>query len=249
MLRRCSGPRARLRYLVRRTCIASVLAVLALSSGRSLAHEAISTELTWTRDVSRVFFNRCSGCHRAGGDAPMPLTTYAEVRPWAKAIKHQVLTRRMPPWGAVKGFGTFRNDRSLSLPEIALISSWVEGGAPEGDPTFGEPFHFHGDDAAQATPQTSRLKVRGVLALDQPLLATGVSVSADGMAPWLQVTAHRPDGSVEHLLWLREPRLLRRMDYWFLRHVALPAGTRLVCQPETAEVDLRFVGEPGDTGR
>ena len=249
MLRRCSDTRARLRFLVRRTCIASALAALVLSPSRSFAHEAISTELTWTRDVSRVFYNRCSGCHRAGGEAPMPLTTYAEVRPWAKAIKHQVLTRRMPPWGAVKGFGAFRNDRSLSLPEIALISSWVEGGAPEGDPAFGEPFHVHADDAAQATPQTGRLKVRGVLALEQPLLATGVSVSADGKVPWLQVTAHRPDGSVEHLLWLREPLLLKRMDYWFLRQVALPAGTRLVCRPETAEVDLRFAAGPRNAGR
>ena len=179
----------------------------------------------------------------------MPLTTFAEVWPWAKAIKHQVLTRRMPPWGAVKGFGAFRNDRSLSLPEIALISSWVEGGAPEGDPAFGEPFHVHADDAAQATPQTGRLKVRGVLALEQPLLATGVSVGADGKVPWLQVTAHRPDGSVEHLLWLREPLLLKRMDYWFLRQVALPAGTRLVCRPETAEVDLRFAAGPRNAGR
>ena len=51
------------------------------------AHEAISTELTWTRNVSRIFYNRCAGCHREGGSAPMPLTTYAEVRPWASAIK------------------------------------------------------------------------------------------------------------------------------------------------------------------
>jgi len=38
------------------------------------------------------------------------MLTYAEARPWAVAIKDEVLSRRMPPWGAVKGFGEFRDD-------------------------------------------------------------------------------------------------------------------------------------------
>lgn len=178
----------------------------------------------------------------------MPLTTYAEVRPWAKAIKHQVLTRRMPPWGAVKGFGAFRNDRSLSLPEIALISSWVEGGAPEGDREFATPFHAHAD-GDEAGRQAGRMRVRGVQALERPILALGVSVGASVGVPWLQVAAHRPDGSVEHLLWLREPRPPGRQDYWFLRPLALPAGTRLVCQPEGARVEVRFADEQAVSGR
>jgi len=179
----------------------------------------------------------------------MPLTTYAEVRPWAKAIKHQVLTRGMPPWGAVKGFGAFRNDRSLSLPEISLISSWVEGGAPEGDLLFAAPFHVHAADVDEAAPNAGRLTVRGTLALERALVATGVSVGGAVEARWLQFTAHRPDGSVEHLLWLREPRPPENADYWFLKEVSLPAGTRLVCRPETAEVDLRLAPEPADAGR
>ena len=233
---------------VRWTATACAVVLAALSSGRSVAHEAISTELTWTRDVSRVFYKRCSVCHRAGGNAPMPLTTYAEVRPWAKAIKHQVLTRHMPPWGAVKGFGTFRNDPSLSLPEIALISSWVEGGAPEGDPEFAEPFHHHAGDVGGSAAGADRLKVRGVLPLERAVIATGVSVASVGKAGWLQLTAHRPSGSVENLLWLRGPRPAKGMDYWFLRHAALPAGTRLICQPETAEVELRIAPEPAVAG-
>ena len=179
----------------------------------------------------------------------MPLTTYAEVRPWAKAIKHQVLTRGMPPWGAVKGFGAFRNDRSLSLPEIALISSWVEGGAPEGDPAFAPPFHVHAADGDHAAPSAGRLTVRGTSALERALVATGVSVGDTVRERWLQLSAHRPDGSVEHLLWLREPRPRENADYWFLQGIALPAGTRLVCRPETVEVDLRIAAEPADPAR
>ena len=39
----------------------------------------------------------------------------------------------MPPWGAVKGFGDFRNDEALTPEQMELIVSWVSGGAPEGD--------------------------------------------------------------------------------------------------------------------
>jgi hypothetical protein len=31
------------------------------------------------------------------------------------------------------------------------------------------------------------------------------------------------------------------LDYWFLRQVHLPRGTRLLCKPESASVDLRFL--------
>jgi hypothetical protein len=62
----------------------------------------------------------------------MALTTYEEVRPWARAIKEQVLTRRMPKWHAARGFGAFSNDPSLTPLELALIVSWVDGGLPRG---------------------------------------------------------------------------------------------------------------------
>jgi len=60
----------------------------------------------------------------------MPLTTYDEVRPWARAIKEQVLARRMPKWHAARGFGSFKNDPTLTPIEIGMIVSWVDGGLP-----------------------------------------------------------------------------------------------------------------------
>ena len=66
----------------------------------------------------------------------MSLLTYEEARPWAKAIRDEVLNRRMPPWDPVKGVGQFRDDPSLSQPEMDLLVSWVEGGAPEGNPIY-----------------------------------------------------------------------------------------------------------------
>ena len=223
--------------------LAAVLCLLAAAAWLPSvlrAHEAITTELTWTRNVSRILFSRCAGCHREGGSAPMALTTYAEVRPWAKAIKHEVLTRRMPPWGAVKGFGAFRNDASLSLPEIAIISSWVEGGAPEGDAAYFEPFHFHGEVDEIAETESGRLAMHGAVVLDRPLVVTGVSPGPDRKSEWLQLTAHLPDGRVEHLIWLRGSRPRQELHYWFVRPVRLPSGTRLLCRPESAAIAIRF---------
>ena len=95
-------------------------------------HDVITTKITWDREISRIVYTRCAGCHNAGG-AAFSLATYAEARPWAAAIKEEVEERRMPPWGAVKGFGDFRNDEALTPEQIELIVSWVSGGAPEGD--------------------------------------------------------------------------------------------------------------------
>ncbi|HSO74322.1 MAG TPA: hypothetical protein VLU47_05745 [Blastocatellia bacterium] len=63
----------------------------------------------------------------------MSLETYAEARPWAKAIKEELLEKRMPPWHAVRGYGEFRNAPAVTQREIDLIVNWVEGGAPKGD--------------------------------------------------------------------------------------------------------------------
>src|SRR5713226_6261030 len=111
---------------------ATVLLLPALCS----AHEVITTKLTWTQEISRIVYKRCASCHRPGGAAPMSLLSYDETRPWAKAIRDEVAERRMPPWGAVKGFGEFRDDVSLSNAEIEMIVLWVEGGAPKGDDIY-----------------------------------------------------------------------------------------------------------------
>ncbi len=62
----------------------------------------------------------------------MPMTTYAEVRPWAREIRDAVVTRRMPPWFADPRYGHFSNDPSLSADEIDIIKAWAAAGAPAG---------------------------------------------------------------------------------------------------------------------
>ena len=72
-------------------------------------------------------------CHAPDGRGPMSLATYEDARPWARTIKEEVMTRRMPKWHAVRGYGDFSNDPSLSPFEIALIAAWADGGAPQGN--------------------------------------------------------------------------------------------------------------------
>ncbi len=85
------------------------------------------------KDVAPILEKRCQECHRPGEIGPMPLLTYADARPWAKAIKEAVISRRMPPWHADPHFGKFSNDRSLTDAEIKTLVAWADGGAPQGD--------------------------------------------------------------------------------------------------------------------
>ena len=88
---------------------------------------------TFHKDIEPILQRNCQSCHRPGQIAPMPFLTYQAVRPWARAMKNAVASRKMPPWSADPQYGPYSNDRSLSQSDIDLISKWADGGAPEGD--------------------------------------------------------------------------------------------------------------------
>lgn len=96
---------------------------------------------TWAKDVASIMQAKCQVCHQPDAIAPMSLLTYADAKRAAARIKSRVATRRMPPWHLDKtvGIQDYKNDRSLSDAEINTIVEWVEGGAPEGDPTLAPP--------------------------------------------------------------------------------------------------------------
>jgi len=89
---------------------------------------------TFTRDVAPILHRHCVACHRPDDIAPMSLIDYRSSRAWAKSIREAVLTRKMPPWFADPRWGHFANDARLSDPDIEIIKTWVDQGAPEGDP-------------------------------------------------------------------------------------------------------------------
>src|SRR5580704_15761195 len=76
------------------------------------------TSVTFNKDVLPILQKDCQTCHRPGEIGPMPFLTYQGTRPWAKAIKTAVVTRKMPPWFADPKYGHFANDRRLSTGDL-----------------------------------------------------------------------------------------------------------------------------------
>ncbi|MBI4905252.1 MAG: hypothetical protein HY820_16575 [Acidobacteria bacterium] len=94
---------------------------------------------TFRKDIAPILFERCGGCHRPGDIAPFSVMDYKSVRPWAKAIRQSVVSRKMPPWFADPKVGHWANDARLSEREIAAIQTWVDGGAAEGSGSVPQP--------------------------------------------------------------------------------------------------------------
>lgn len=210
-----------------RGCPTSGLALALVLAPAAFAHDTITTKLLWTQEISRLINKHCAVCHREGGRA-MSLTTYDDARPWAKAIRDEVIARRMPPWGAVKGVGEFRDDPSLSQIEIDMIVNWVEGGAPKGDEIYLPPApHFDAESKAGPAGHELNVATGAVLTLSRPAELAGLRPLRLAAGESLEVTALRPDGAVEHLVWIREWRPEWERTYYFLHPVRLPKGTRI----------------------
>ena len=95
---------------------------------------AVAGEVTFSRDVAPILYQKCTGCHHANDVAPMSLVDYKSARPWAKAMRQAVLSKKMPPWFADAGAGHFANDPSLTETEKRIIADWADQGAKEGNP-------------------------------------------------------------------------------------------------------------------
>jgi hypothetical protein len=216
------------------TFIAAALTLIAWP--RSHAHDFITTKITWNREISRIFIDRCVSCHHDGGGA-FSMMTYAQARPWAVAIKEEVLSRRMPPWGAVKGFGEFRNDQSLTQEQLELITAWVDGGVPEGDPK---------DVAKPTTPASlvkperkkGELRVSGDFTLTRPFVLDGLWPESAPEKESIRIVAELPDGSVEPLLWLYEYKRAFAHPFLYKKPIELPARTVIRGVPAGAQVAL-----------
>jgi hypothetical protein len=228
-----------LKRVMRRWILAIVVfAVVFGGAGLLLrAHPFYSTNITWSRDVSRVVYNKCASCHREGGPA-VSLMTYQEARPWAEAIKQQVLARRMPPWNAVQGFGEFKNDHGLTQEDMEIIAEWVEGGAPQGNPLYLPPKPQFSSLETKSSVGAKRLTVSGTTVMQRPVEAIGIEptqIPADGV---LQVIARRPDESVEPLLWIERFNPHFNTTYYFRNPLQFPAGTKIEIMPRSGSVAL-----------
>jgi hypothetical protein len=168
------------------------------------------SQVTFHKDVVPVIQKRCQGCHRPGEAAPFSMLTYKSTRPWAKAIKQAVVSRKMPPWHAEPGIGHFKNDRTLSQPEIDTIARWVDGGAPEGNPKdapkpleFVEGWNIGQPDLVVEMPEPFEVAASGTIDYQWIVLPTGFTEDK-----WIQGVEVRPgDRSVVHhvIAFYRKP--------------------------------------------
>src|SRR5688572_28893535 len=212
-----------------------VFLMVCLSVAHGGAHGS-ATAVTWNREVSRIVFEKCASCHYPGGTA-FSMLTYLDVQPRANEIKDAVLSRRMPPWGAIKGFGTFRNDQSLSQEQIEIVTRWVDGGIRRGNnpQMLPKPPDLTPKLVAPVEPS---VVVRGTTRLSRALLLDGVipeHVPGGGSA---RVIAMLPNGRVEPLVWLHGYADRYRHPFLFRLPSPLPEGPPFRAFPAHAALGL-----------
>jgi hypothetical protein len=174
------------------------------TSPRAQAPAQTTDAPTFTRDIAPILYTNCVECHRAGEIAPMSLITYAEVRPWAKAIDRQVASGVMPPWHADAPHGTFRNERGLTSAQKDLIARWATAGAPEGNPsdlpaapTFAAGWQIGQPDAIFEMQEDYPVPAKGTIEYEHFYIQTNFTEEK-----WLQAIEARPGNRllVHHVL-------------------------------------------------
>ena len=173
---------------------ALVAAVVTLpAAGPADAPATVPANPTFTKDVLPIFQKSCQSCHRPGQMAPFSLLSYEDARPWARSIKQKVETRYMPPWHLDRTVGEYDPDPSLSDAQIAVISKWVDQGAPKGDVKDAPPdikwpsndtWEFGEPDLVINAP-TANIPALGPDAYPSPSVPSGMT--EDRYIKWMQV--------------------------------------------------------------
>jgi hypothetical protein len=167
----------------------SILSILAVP-GQNSSPPAV----TFSKDVAPILYEHCVYCHRPGEVAPFSMVNYATTRPWARSIKEQVLTRRMPPWYLDPRYGGFRNVKDLKPQDIVTLAAWVDGGAKEGDPRdlppaprFGSGWEIGRPDLIARMKEPFKVPASGVVA--EVIAPTDYEFPED---TWIQAIEIRP---------------------------------------------------------
>jgi hypothetical protein len=189
----------------------SSLPIISICLGSSLlAATSDRAAVTFTKDVAPVLQQHCQECHRPGEAGPFSLLTYEQARPWAKAIKQAVLTKKMPPWFADPHYGKFSNDRGMPQKDVDTIVAWVDAGAPLGDPKdlppakkFVEGWSIPKPDLIVELPKAYPIPAEGTVEYQKFIIPSGFTEDK-----WVQFAEARPDqrSQVHHMiLFIREP--------------------------------------------
>ena len=222
------------------TAIAALCLALAGAGSQVSKSPVASLPPTFYKDVLPILQDHCQSCHRKGEVAPMPLETYEQTRPWAKAMAHAVSMRMMPPWFADPRYGHFSNDSSLNDQQIATIVAWVEAGAPAGDAQHAPPprtwtqgWNIPNPDLVVEMPKAVPIPAQGEIEYTYEIVPTHFAEDR-----WVQMSEFRP-GSPAHVhhavVYIRPP------NSGWLRHA--PVGVPFTSSTLTDPVEQREAHE------
>ena len=219
--------------------------VWALLPRAAYPHNPTTTTVLFNREITALLQRKCAQCH-AEGKLAMPLVTYAQTRPWAEAIKEEALARRMPPWPAERGYGSFSNDIGLTPREFEFLISWIDGGVPEG--TDAPPALVdHGAHGTLGTPDLL-LSPAAATTIDAHTPATSTRVMFDtGLThdAWVRAFDFKPDPQVARAATLSIAGTGQYLGGWtpWQSSTELPAGAafRIPAHARIA-VDVLYAG-------
>ena len=108
---------------------------LAKGTAISFAEGADSSKKTvsYANDVAPILQKSCISCHSPGNIGPFAMGSYDKVKGRSSMIREVLLAQRMPPWHADPHYGSFANERALSLEQAHTLVQWVEQGCPRGE--------------------------------------------------------------------------------------------------------------------
>ena len=210
-----------------------VACILSTAFATFLAGNVQAQNITYSRDIAPILQEKCVTCHNPEGIGPMPLQSYQQVSPFAALIKDRTSKRIMPPWhiDTTTGIQEFKNDASLSDEQIATISAWVEGGAPEGNPEhLPAPIEISSGSAWQLTEQLGPP--------DLIIKSAPFDVIANGQDQWW--TPDVPFEGMEKDRWLRAAEF--KPSYPLGKKVVHHGHAVLVPEGETRQVALARYG-------
>ena len=191
-------------------CAIALVGLAVCLCGAALHETDAPASPTFYKDVLPILQDHCQSCHRAGEIGPMPLVTYEQTRPWARAMAHQVEMKMMPPWFADARYGHFANDASLTERQIATLTAWASAGAPAGDPhdapppqKWAEGWNIPTPDLVVKMPEAVSIPAQGEVEYTYEIVPTHFAEDR-----WVQMSEFRP-GSAAHVhhavVYIRPP--------------------------------------------
>jgi hypothetical protein len=166
-------------------------------------------DVTYSRQVSRIFQKRCVSCHRAEGIAPLALTSYEEAASWAATIREVIEDERMPPWHASPDHGKFSNDARMPEEEKKQVYTWIDNGVPEGDaaelpqsPEFVDSWRIGRPSLVVKMPKPFAVPATGIVPYQYVVVDPGLKEDK-----WVRAAEARPGaaGVVHHILAFIQP--------------------------------------------